>query len=75
MKIKGAKRVSSKPVVAEYLSERNKNELVGGFNYYETGIKKLASFKAAKDRAKKISMIAEGIELAEQKKDFYSIYK
>jgi len=64
-----------KPIMQEYLSNRNKNELSGGFDYYSTGIKKLASFKKAKDRAKKISMIAEGIELAEAKKDFYSIYK
>ena len=28
-----------------------------------------------KKRAGKISMIAEGIELAEQKKDFFSIYR
>ena len=43
--------------------------------YYEMGIKKLASFKQAKDRAKDISKIAEGIELAEAKKNFFSIYK
>lgn len=66
---------SKKPIMKEYLSERNKNELAGGFNYYETGIKKLAEFKKAKDRAKQISLISEGIELAEAKKDFFSIYK
>ena len=42
---------------------------------WEMGIKKLASFKNAKHRAKKISMIAEGIELAKLKEDFKSIYK
>jgi hypothetical protein len=66
----------------EYISERNKHELDGYGQYYEMGIKKLASFKNAKHRAKKISMIAEGIELADKikqldqmRKDFKSIYK
>ena len=59
----------------EYLAERNKHELDGHGQYYEMGIKKLASFKQAKDRAKKISMMAEGIELAEMRKDFKSIYR
>ncbi len=67
--------MTKRPIMKEYLSERNRHELVGGFNYYETGIKKLAEFKKAKERAKKISMIAEGMELAEAKKDFFSIYK
>jgi len=67
--------MSKRPIMKEYLQERNKHELAGGFDYYSTGIKKLASFKKAKDRAKQISMIAEGIELAEAKKDFYSIYR
>ncbi len=66
---------SSRPIMKEYMSERNKHELDGYGQYYEMGIKKLASFKNAKHRAKKISMIAEGIELAEMKKDFKSIYK
>lgn len=64
-----------KPIMKEYMSSRNKHELDGHGQYYEMGIKKLSSFKKAKDRAKKISMIAEGIELAEAKKDFFSIYK
>jgi len=64
-----------KPIMQEYMSSRNKHELDGHGQYYEMGIKKLASFKKAKDRAKKISMISEGIELAEAKKDFFSIYK
>ena len=59
----------------EYLAERNRHELDGHGQYYEMGIKKLASFKQAKDRAKKISMMAEGIELAEMRKDFKSIYR
>jgi hypothetical protein len=59
----------------EFLAERNRHELDGHGQYYEMGIKKLASFKSAKDRAKKISMMAEGIELAEMRKDFKSIYK
>lgn len=66
---------SKKPIMKEYLQERNKNEFVGGNNYYETGIKKLAGIKKAQKRAKKISLIAEGIELANAKKDFYNIYK
>ncbi len=37
-------------------------------------LSKLAEFKQAKKRAKKISQIAEGIELAEMRKDFKSIY-
>ncbi len=64
-----------KPIMSEYMSERNKHELDGYGQYYEMGIKKLASFKNAKHRAKKISMIAEGIELAKLKEDFKSIYK
>jgi len=64
-----------KPIMKEYMSSRNKHELDGHGQYYEMGIKKLASFKKAKHRAKKINMIAEGIELAESKKDFYSIYR
>jgi len=64
-----------KPIMKEYMSSTNKHELDGHGQYYEMGIKKLASFKKAKDRAKKISMIAEGIELADAKKDFFSIYK
>tara|TARA_B110000977_G_C10846307_1_gene404052 strand:+ start:311 stop:517 length:207 start_codon:yes stop_codon:yes gene_type:complete len=64
-----------KPIMKEYMSSRNKHELDGHGQYYEMGIKKLASFKNAKHRAKKINMIAEGIELAEAKKDFYSIYR
>jgi|TARA_R110001599_G_scaffold80801_1_gene218007 hypothetical protein len=75
MKIKGAKKVASKPVMQEYLSSRNKHELSGGFDYYKTGISKISEFNQAKKRAGKISMIAEGIELAEQKKDFFSIYR
>ena len=66
---------SRKPIMKEYMSSRNKHELDGHGQYYEMGIKKLASFKSAKHRAKKISMIAEGIELAETKKNFFSIYK
>ena len=66
---------SKKPIMKEFLAERNRHELDGHGQYYEMGIKKLASFKNAKHRAKKISMIAEGIELAEAKKDFFSIYK
>ena len=66
---------SRKPIMKEYMSSRNKHELDGHGQYYEMGIKKLASFKKAKHRAKKINMIAEGIELAEAKKDFYSIYR
>lgn len=66
---------SKRPIMKEYLAERNKHELDGFGQYYEMGIKKLASFKSAKDRAKKISMMAEGIELAEMRKDFKSIYK
>ena len=65
---------SSKPIMKEYMASRNRHELDGHGQYYEMGIKKLASFKKAKDRAKKISMMAEGIELAEMKKDFKSIY-
>ena len=57
------------------MASRNRHELDGFGQYYEMGIKKLASFKSAKDRAKKISMMAEGIELAEMRKDFKSIYK
>ena len=64
-----------KPIMKEYMSSRNKHALDGHGQYYEMGIKKLASFKNAKHRAKKINMIAEGIELAEAKKDFYSIYR
>ena len=64
-----------KPIMKEYMSSRNKYELDDHGQYYEMGIKKLASFKKAKHRAKKINMIAEGIELAEAKKDFYSIYR
>jgi|TARA_B100000780_G_scaffold271219_1_gene231915 hypothetical protein len=75
MKITGAKKISAKPIMAEYLQERNRNEFNGGGDYYITGIKKLAEIKAAKHRAKKISMIAEGIELAEQRKDFFNIYR
>lgn len=67
--------ITNKPIMRQFLNDRNKNEFVGGTDYYKTGIKKLAEFKSAKKRAKKISMIAEGIELAEAKKDFYSIYK
>ena len=59
----------------EYLAERNRHELDGHGQYYEMGIKKLASFKQAKDRAKKISLMAEGIELAEMRKDIKSIYR
>jgi hypothetical protein len=66
---------SKKPIMKEYLAERNRHELDGHGQYYEMGIKKLASFKQAKDRAKKISMMAEGIELAEMRKDFKSIYR
>jgi|TARA_R100000482_G_C5053059_1_gene113599 hypothetical protein len=67
--------ISKRPIMSEYMSERNKHELDGYGQYYEMGIKKLASFKNAKHRAKKISMIAEGIELAEMNKDFKSIYR
>jgi hypothetical protein len=56
------------------MASRNRHELDGHGQYYEMGIKKLASFKKSKDRAKKISMMAEGIELAEMRKDFKSIY-
>jgi hypothetical protein len=66
---------SKRPIMKEFLAERNRHELDGHGQYYEMGIKKLASFKSAKDRAKKISMMAEGIELAEMRKDFKSIYK
>ncbi len=66
--------ISKKPIMKEYMSSRSKHEHGHG-QYYEMGIKKLASFKKAKDRAKDISMIAEGIELAEAKKNFFSIYK
>jgi len=66
---------SKKPIMKKYISGRNKHELDGGSNYYEMGIKKLANFKNAKYRAKKISMIAEGIELAETNKNFKSIYR
>ena len=66
---------SKRPIMKEYLAERNRHELDGHGQYYEMGIKKLASFKQAKDRAKKISLMAEGIELAEMRKDFKSIYK
>jgi len=66
---------SKKPIMKEYLAERNRHELDGHGQYYEMGIKKLASFKQAKDRAKKISLMAEGIELAEMRKDFKSIYR
>ena len=48
---------SKRPIMKEYLAERNRHELDGFGQYYEMGIKKLASFKSAKDRAKKISMI------------------
>ena len=67
--------IHKRPIMSEYMSERNKHELDGYGQYYEMGIKKLASFKNAKHRAKKISMIAEGIELAEMNKDFKSIYR
>lgn len=66
---------SKKPIMKEYLAERNRHELDGHGQYYEMGIKKLASFKQAKDRAKKISLMAEGIELAEMRKDFKCIYR
>ena len=45
-----------KPIMKEYMSERNKHELDGHGQYYEMGIKKLASFKNAKHRAKKINL-------------------
>ena len=38
-----------KPIMKEYMSSRNKHELDGHGQYYEMGIKKLASFKKAKD--------------------------
>ena len=49
MKIKGAKKVASKPVMQEYLSSRNKHELSGGFDYYKTGISKISEFNQAKE--------------------------
>ncbi len=67
--------ISKKPIMKEYMSSRNKHELDGHGQYYEMGIKKMMNFAKAKDRAKKISEIAEGIELAEAKKNFFSIYK
>jgi hypothetical protein len=75
MKITGAKKISSKPIMKEYLAERNKHELSGGFDYYKTGIKKLAEMKAAQKRAKKVSTIADGIALSEQRKDFFDKYR
>ncbi len=66
--------ISKKPIMQQFLNDRNRHELAGGFDYYKTGIKKMAEFKQAKKRAKKISQIAEGIELAEIRKDFKSIY-
>ncbi len=75
MKIKGANKIRSRPVMAEYISNRNRHELSGDFNYYETGISKMVSLKNAKYRANKIGMMADGIELAEQKKNFFNSYK
>tara|TARA_R110000803_G_scaffold188515_1_gene250954 strand:+ start:116 stop:343 length:228 start_codon:yes stop_codon:yes gene_type:complete len=75
MKIKGARKVSSKPIMKEYLSERNMNEFSGEGNYYKTGISKISELKKAKKRADKINTIAEGIELAEHRKDFFNLYR
>ncbi|MHA2084160.1 MAG: hypothetical protein ACXABD_10425 [Candidatus Thorarchaeota archaeon] len=51
--------IHKKPIMQQFLNDRNRHELAGGFDYYKTGIKKLAEFKQAKKRAKKISQIAE----------------
>ena len=45
MKIKGAKKIPNRPVMQEYLSNRNRHELSGDFNYYETGLSKMVSLK------------------------------
>jgi len=67
--------ISKKPIMKEYMSSRNKHEMDGSGNYYEIGISKLARLKDSNYRSKKINMIADGVELAETRKNFFSIYK
>jgi hypothetical protein len=37
--------IHKKPIMQQFLNDRNRHELAGGFDYYKTGIKKLAEFK------------------------------
>ena len=75
MKIKGAKKIPNRPVMQEYLSNRNRHELSGDFNYYETGLSKMVSLKNSQYRSKKVGMMSDAIELAEQRKNFFNTYR
>ena len=66
--------ISKKPIMQQFLNDRNRHELAGGFDYYKTGIQKMAEFKQAKKNAKKVNQIADAMELADMKKKFREIY-
>lgn len=66
---------SKKPIMKQYMSSRNKNKMDNYGQSYEMGISKLVDLKNAKYRSKKINMIADGVELAEAKKNFFNMYK
>jgi hypothetical protein len=59
--------VSSKPIMKEHFDAKSKDGFTGIGNY-TSGIEKMVDLKKAMHYAKKVSMISDGIELAELKK-------
>ena len=64
-----------KSIMQEHLSERNRSEMIAGTSFYEMGISKIARQKKEKKKINKIQYIADGIELANTRKDIKKFFK
>jgi|TARA_R110000782_G_scaffold68967_1_gene138766 hypothetical protein len=64
-----------KPIMKEYLSERNQHERIAGGNYYETGISKFARMRKDNNQRSIVQDIADGIELAERREQIKKMFR
>lgn len=65
----------NKSIMQEHLQGRNRHELIAGNQYYEMGISKFAKMRKANKQRTSVQDIADGIELAERRKEISSIFR
>ena len=57
------------------LQNKKRTELISGINNYEMGISKFSKMRKSSKQRSAVQDIADGIELAERRKDFSMIFK
>ncbi len=64
-----------KSIMQEHLSDRNRSERIANTNYYEMGISKFAKQRKQNKQRSSVQDIADGIELANTRKEIKSFFK